>query len=70
MSKNTKLNIQLAISSVMAIGGVFLLIAGFYVVPVGEIHGSVNLAVGQVLTFVGALCGVDYHYKSKTGDKD
>lgn len=56
---------QLIIAYVLIIAGIGLLIAGFCVVPVGIIHSSVLVAFGEVLTFVGALFGIDYHYKSK-----
>ena len=56
---------QLLIACVLIIAGIGLLIAGFCVVPVGIIHSSVLVAFGEVLTFVGALFGIDYHYKSK-----
>lgn len=53
----------------MVVTGVGLLIAGFCVPPVGEIHNSVLIAFGEISTFAGALFGVDYHYKKK-GDID
>lgn len=56
---------QLIIACVLIIAGIGLLIAGFCVVPVGIIHSSILVAFGEVLTFVGALFGIDYHYKSK-----
>lgn len=43
--------------------GAGLLIAAFIVAPTGEIHSSVLVAFGEILTFVGALAGVDYHYR-------
>ncbi len=43
--------------------GAGLLIAGFIVPPTGEIHSSVLVAVGEVLTFAGSLLGIDYHYR-------
>ena len=42
-----------------------LLVTGFIVPPAGEIHPSVLIAFGEILTFVGALFGIDYHYKAK-----
>lgn len=38
-----------------------LLIAGFTVDPTGQIHPSVLTAFGEILCFVGALIGIDYH---------
>ena len=57
--------IQLIIACILVVVGIGLLIAGFCVVPVGIIHSSILVACGEVLTFVGALFGIDYHYKSK-----
>lgn len=43
--------------------GAGLLIAGFIVSPTGEIHNSVLIAFGEILTFAGAVFGVRYRYK-------
>lgn len=40
-----------------------LLIAGFIVPPPGEIHNSVLIAFGEILTFAGAIFGIRYKYK-------
>lgn len=40
-----------------------LLIAGFIVPPPGEIHNSVLVAFGEILTFAGAVFGMKYHYQ-------
>lgn len=45
--------------------GATLLIAGFIVRPEGEIHDSVLVAFGEILTFAGSVFGIDYHYRSK-----
>lgn len=60
-----KLTIQLILGIVMAICGVALIWTGLFIAPVGEIHPSVLTAVGECLTFAGALIGVDYSYKYK-----
>lgn len=60
-----KLKFQLIISAVLVIVGCFLLISGFFVVPVGIIDSSVLVAFGEILTFIGAIFGVDYSYKYK-----
>ena len=49
----------------MAVAGLVLLFCGFWVAPEGQIHDSVLVAFGEVMTFVGALLGVDYSYKFK-----
>ena len=45
--------------------GSALLVAGFVLPPTGEIHHSVLIAFGEILTFSGSLIGIDYHYKYK-----
>lgn len=45
--------------------GAGLLISGFIVPPSGEIHSSVLVAFGEVMTFAGAIFGIDYKYKEK-----
>ena len=40
-----------------------LLAAGFCVPPPGEIHNSVLVAFGEILTFAGAVFGMKYHYQ-------
>lgn len=54
---------QLISSLILICIGSALLIAGFITEPKGEIHSSVLVAFGEILTFAGALFGVDYHYK-------
>ena len=60
-----KLTLQLICAVAMVVIGSSLLIAGFIVPPLGVIDSSVLIAFGEILTFVGALFGIDYHYKSK-----
>lgn len=47
--------------------GCGLLIAGFIVPPPGEIHNSVLIAFGEILTFAGAVFGMKYHYQFGAG---
>lgn len=49
----------------MIVLGASLLIAGFIVSPTGEIHSSVLVGFGEILTFAGALFGIDWHYRNK-----
>lgn len=58
-----RLKTQLTAALFLTVVGCGLLIAGFIVPPLGEIHPSVLIAFGEILTFVGALFGIDYHYK-------
>lgn len=65
-TRQQKLDIQLWIAIGLVIIGIVLLMCGFWVNPMGEIHNSVLVAFGECCTFAGALMGVDYHYKFKT----
>ncbi len=56
---------QLVCAAVLITLGTALLIAGFIVPPTGVIDNSVLIAFGEILTFVGSLFGIDYHYKYK-----
>lgn len=55
---------QLIAAASLTATGAGLLIAGFIVSPTGEIHSSVLVAFGETMTFVGALFGIDYRYRS------
>lgn len=57
--------LQLLCAVFLIVVGATLLIAGFVVPPRGEIHSSVLVAFGEILTFAGALFGIDYRYRSK-----
>ena len=43
--------------------GVVLIIFGLIAPPTGILDPSVNIALGEVLSFVGAIIGIDYNYK-------
>ena len=58
-----KKNIQLFTAVVMCSFGGSLLVAGFVIPPMGEIHHSVLIAFGEILTFSGSLIGIDYKYR-------
>ena len=57
--------IQFILALVMVLFGVLLLIAAFFVPPCGVIDPTVLTAFGEILTFAGALLGMDYHYRYK-----
>lgn len=57
------LQIILAIS--MASFGAVLILAAFFVPPMGTIDASVLTAFGEMLTFSGTVLGIDYKYKNK-----
>lgn len=63
--RRKKLALQLICAVLLIIVGSALLIAGFLVPPLGIIDSSVLVAFGEILTFAGALFGIDYHYKYK-----
>lgn len=65
MKRQTKYNLQLILGFVLAIFGMALLVASFFVPPTGVIHPSVLAAVGESFTFSAGLIGVDYHYSFK-----
>jgi len=65
-----KLKFQLLTSALLIIIGCGLLIAGFCVEPVGVIDSSVLIAFGEILTFVGAIFGIDYTYRVKVLTKE
>ena len=58
-------NIQLFTAAILAIIGMVLLFCGMYIDPQGEIHETVLVAYGEVLTFSDSLMGIDYNYKFK-----
>ena len=55
--------VQLILSISLCGFGVLLLVAGFVTPPVGEIHHSLLIAFGEILTFSGSLIGIDYKYR-------
>lgn len=65
-----RLTLQLVLAVSMAIFGCVLIIVAFLVPPTGEIHPSVLTAFGEILTFAGAVLGIDYNYKFKIHAKD
>ena len=68
--KKHKGTLQLLCAIFLIALGSALLIAGFIMPPPGEIHNSVLIAFGEILTFSGALFGIDYHYKYKVGSSE
>ena len=66
LNNKEKLTIQLWLGVMLVLCGIALLWTGMFLAPVGEIHPSVLTAAGEVLTFSGALIGIDYTYKYKT----
>ena len=56
---------QWTISVLLIIFGVLLISASFAAPPLGVIDPSVLTAFGEILTFAGALTGIDAKYKNK-----
>lgn len=54
---------QLLVAFVLTFFGCALLVAGIALPPAGEIHSSVLVAFGEILTFSGSIIGIDYRYK-------
>ncbi len=69
MTKERKHTLQLMSSIMLVVFGSVLIMMGFWVHPIGEIHPTVLTAFGEILTFAGAVIGVDYNYKYKS-EKD
>lgn len=65
VSDEQKMTIQLWLGVSVTIFGCILLICSFFVPPMGIIDASVLAALGELLTFSGALIGIDYNYKYK-----
>ena len=63
MRKEIMKKVQLILSVGLCMFGGMLLIAGFIAPPLGEIHHSILIAFGEILTFSGSLIGIDYHYR-------
>ncbi|MBR1996226.1 MAG: hypothetical protein IJ989_03130 [Paludibacteraceae bacterium] len=55
--------LQLILAVAMCTFGCALLTAGFVTPPMGEIHHSLLIAYGEILTFSGSLIGIDYKYR-------
>lgn len=69
MKKTTNRKPSGAVKFYLACGlifvGVVLLFSAFWVPPLGIIHESILVAFGEILTFSGALIGIDYTYRYK-----
>ena len=57
--------IKLWLAVGLCIFGCSMLVAGFIVAPLGLIHQSVLIAFGEIITFSGAILGINYAYQSK-----
>ena len=65
MEKLSQMNVRLVMAVVMSVVGLALLIVALVMPPRGEIDSSVLVAFGEILTFVGAIFGIDYAHRVK-----
>ncbi|MDO4691748.1 MAG: hypothetical protein Q4A64_02625 [Porphyromonadaceae bacterium] len=63
MEHRPNISPQIILAFILAALGMVLLFAGFFAPPTGGIEPSVLVAYGEVMTFAGALFGIDYHYR-------
>lgn len=56
---------QLYAAIFLLVVGCCLLIAGFVVAPPGEIHNSVLIAFGEILTWSGSMFGMKYYFANR-----
>lgn len=65
MTHAKKLTLQFVFAWLAVLAGLVLIFLSFVVPPTGEIHASVLAAFGEILTFAGAVMGIDYSYRKK-----
>lgn len=65
LSQKQKMTLEFLFGFICALIGIGLLWTSLFIPPVGIIDASVLAAVGEVLTFSGALVGIDYSYRFK-----
>lgn len=59
----TKFDTQLLLGVFVTIFGLVLIMISFFVQPMGYIDPTVLTAFGEILTFAGALLGIDANYR-------
>lgn len=57
--------IKIWLSVGLAIFGCILLLLGIFIAPVGVIHNSVLISVGEVFTFSGSILGINAVYQGR-----
>lgn len=68
--RDIKLLLQFIFAWILVVVGVVLIFFGFFAEPIGEINPTVLTAFGEILTFSGAILGIDYRYKFKAEELD
>ena len=63
MATDKKETIQIICAIAGMVLGAFLIVMGMCSEPIGILDSSVNIALGEVLTFVGSIIGIDYNYR-------
>jgi len=63
-----KERIQLLLAVMMCTAGIMIIFICIFIDPQGEIDASILVAFGEILTFAGAIFGIDYKYKSKNNN--
>ena len=63
--KNLTMKHQILLALLLVCFGVFLITAAFFVPPMGVIDPTVLTAFGEILTFAGAVIGIDYKHRIK-----
>ncbi len=59
--KRRRSTTQMYCAVTLCLFGMCLMGASFVVPPLGEIASSALIGYGEVMTFAGALFGIDYH---------
>ena len=54
---------QIILSVTLVLFGVLLITVAFFVPPTGVIDPTVLTAFGEILTFAGAIIGIDYRHQ-------
>ena len=62
--------VQLLIAVIATLFGLGLVGISLFLPPRGVIDPTVLTAYGETLTFVGALIGIDYHYRERKPPND
>ena len=62
--KKINKSLQMCLATLTVVFGCVLIGAAFLVPPSGVIDPTVLAAFGEILTFAGAIIGIDYRYRN------